>query len=141
MLKIENALRTEVETMHEFLALWFCGDVQADQEKFETELVDRFAHDCRIIYPSGSILVREEFISPIFAAHGRNPSFSVAIRDFKLIALSNDNELATVCYIEDQFNALNSVPSNNSRFSTVVFRMLHDGGKVEWVHIHETAIT
>ncbi len=140
MSKIENTLKSEVETMHDVLAAWFRGDVPADRTYFETELVHRFAEECEIIYPSGSLLARKEFLDPVFNAHACNPSFGVAIRDFKLVALSNDRELATARYIEDQFNATNTVPANNSRFSTVVFRLTPNGDQARWLHVHETAI-
>lgn len=135
------ALRAEVEAMHDFLAAWFRGEETADQSHFETNLIDRFAPDLRIIYPSGVILTRDDLVKPIFAAHGSNPSFRVSIRDFELIALSSDTQLAIACYIEDQFNALNTNPSDNSRLSTVVFRISADPDRIEWRHIHETAIT
>ncbi len=127
--------------MHDFLAAWFRGEEKADEKHFKTNLIDRFADDLRIIYPSGSVLAREDLVKPIFAAHGSNPRFRVAIREFKIVALSHDNELAIASYIEDQFNALNSVPSDNARLSTVVFRILGHDGKITWLHIHETAIT
>lgn len=141
MTDIESRLRAEVETLHQVLAAWFRGDAPADRQHFETRLAGRFADDCRIVYPSGRVLDRNGLFDPIFAAHGSNPKFAVAVRDFRLIAVSEDGSLATACYIEDQVNALNTVPANNARMSTVVFRLLNEGQKIEWVHIHETAIS
>ena len=139
-LEIEHALRAEVESMHDVLAAWFRGDEKADGEHFQEILIDRFAPELRIIYPSGTMLTRDELFDPVFAAHGSNPPFRVAIRDFRLVALSSDKALATACYIEDQFNALNTTPSDNSRRSTVVFRLSPDAREISWLHIHETAI-
>lgn len=138
---METKLRTEVETLHEILAAWFRGDVAADREYFDAHLVSRFADDCRIVYPSGTVLDRKDLFDPIFAAHGSNPKFGVAIRDFRLIAVSDDGSLATACYIEGQINALNTVPADNARMSTVVFRVHDAGRKLAWLHIHETAIS
>lgn len=140
MSNIEKAAKAEIEAMHEVLAAWFRGDVPADRSFFETELADRFADDCQIVYPSGSLLARKDFLEPVFKAHASNPSFGVAIRDFKLVALSDDKALAIACYIEDQFNALNTEPKDNARISTVIFQVLHEGRDLKWLHVHETAL-
>ena len=139
MSKIKNALKVEVEAMHAALAAWFRGDVPADRTSFDKELVSRFADDCQIVYPSGRLLARKDFLDPVFAAHASNPSFGVAIREFNLVTLSNDNTLAVACDIEDQFNARNTVPADNARISTVLFQVLDGARDLKWLHVHETA--
>ena len=137
---LKDQLRREVESMHEVLAAWFRGEGEKDRATFNAQLVDRFAADLTIIYPSGSMLTRAALFDPIFDAHGSNPPFRVTIRDFQLITISEDGCLAIACYIEDQFNAKNTTPPDNARRSTVVFRKAARADRFEWLHIHETAI-
>jgi len=140
MSNIEKVLKAEVEGMHEVLAAWFRGDVPADRTFFDKDLASRFAETCHIVYPSGSILARKDFLDPVFNAHASNPPFRVAIRDFRLVSQSDDGALAVACYVEDQFNALNSDPKDNARVSTVIFKVLNEGRDLTWLHIHETAM-
>ena len=136
---LEEKLRKEVEAVHNFIAAWFRGDVAHDQKLFNERLADRFANGMLNIQPSGNPLSKEQLLTSIYDGHGSNKAFTIAIRDFKLLALSENRGLAVASYIEDQRNAKNSIPPDNLRISSVVFRVGEDETKTVWIHLHETA--
>ena len=51
-----------------------------------------------------------------------------------------EGDLAVATYVEHQRGAKNTVPADNDRISTVVFRLGGEGQRPVWLHIHETAV-
>ncbi len=135
---LEERLRREVEDLHAFIAAWFRGEVDNDQSTFDTGLGNRLADGLINIQPSGQSLSRADLLEPLFAAHGANPDFNLSIRDFRLLHLSPDGTTAVAVYVEDQTGALNTVPADNSRMTTVLFDVSND--MPLWLHLHETAV-
>ncbi len=135
---LETRLRCEVEEVHAFIAGWFRGTVTNDQATFNAGLGDRLADDLINIQPAGRVLTRDDLLIPMFGAYGANPGFDISIRDFRLLHLPADGKTAAATYVEDQRGALNTVPADNSRITTVLFDVSAD--EPLWLHLHETAV-
>jgi len=135
---LEERLRREVKDVHAFIAAWFRGGERNDQETFDVRLGNRLADGLINIQPSGQSLSRSDLLDPLFAAHGMNPDFGISIRDFGLLHVSPDGDIAAATYIEDQTGALNTAPADNSRITTVLFDV--SGDNPIWLHLHETAV-
>lgn len=136
---LETELRGEVEALHAFLAAWFRGDLPRDKALFHSEFADRLADGMENIQPSGIALSKETLLGAIFEGHGSNGAFEIGIRDFRLLAVSADRGFAVATYVEDQKGAKNTDPPDNTRVSTVVFRLADGDRSVAWLHLHETA--
>ncbi len=136
---LEARLYAEVEAVHAFIADWFTGGSAKDQRTFDESLTHRFSPDMQNIQPNGRVRTKEELLQTIFDGHGANRAFTIAIRDFRLLSVSSNCDVAIATYVEDQRNAKNTVPPDNLRRSTVVFRIADDAKKITWQHIHETA--
>jgi hypothetical protein len=128
---IEDAVRREIEGLHEFLVGWFAGSLPA--EAFETRFLRRFAPDLVFIPPAGTLLGLSEFASSVHGARWSNPEFRVAIRNSRVRWESGAHVVAT--YEEWQRNARASTPPANGRIATVVFATSEP---LTWLHIHET---
>lgn len=127
-----EAVRQEVEALHEFFVGWFGGSLTADV--FEGQFVDRFAGDLVFIPPAGHLLGLEDLAGSVRNGHDSNPDFRVQIRNVQIHRRFDDHVLAT--YEEWQRNALASTPPNNARLATVLFRV--EEQRLRWLHIHET---
>jgi hypothetical protein len=135
--ELEQRLYSEVVGFHDFVAQWFRGEVKDDPLLFEQHMKQKLAPDFINIQPSGQVLTNEDLLIPIFQAHGVNPDFDISIREFHLMFVGADGSFAVGRYIEDQTGARNTTPSNNSRISSVGFR-LED--KILWQFCHETGL-
>lgn len=134
-----DRFRREIEEVHAFIAAWFRGDIEQTEDAFESELAGRLDASLINIQPSGRTLSRSELIEGIRAGYGRNQAFSISISDVTLHR--SNSEQALVTYVELQRGAKNTVPSDNTRVSTVLFGGLTDGSRLQWLHIHETAVS
>ncbi|MCH9765427.1 MAG: hypothetical protein K0U34_05480 [Alphaproteobacteria bacterium] len=139
-LDLESRLRLEVETAHSFIAAWFRGEPPRDQHVFRDQFTSRFAADMINVQPAGKALTLDELVQSIYAGHGANSGFAIAIHDFHLLHQSADGGMATATYIEAQTGAMHTVPADNRRISTVVFALTGQHDPPVWVHLHETAI-
>ncbi len=135
---LETRLRREVEEVHAFIAGWFQGAITNDRVTFDAGLGNRLAQGLINIQPAGQVLTRDDLLIPMFGVHGANPDFDISIRDFRLLHVSPDGMTATAVYVEDQRGALNTVPADNSRITTVLFDI--SGDAPLWLHLHETAV-
>ena len=128
---VENAIRDEVEALHEFFVGWFSG--RLPKTAFETGLLARFDPEFILIPPAGVVLNRDGLANMLREAYGSNPEFRIAIRNVQLRRELNGCLLAT--YEEWQRNALASDPPDNGRVATVVFKQSEP---LKWLHVHET---
>jgi len=128
---IEDAIRTEVEALHERFVGWFTG--QLPEAAFETEVLARFDPEFILIPPAGVVLDRDSLGEMLHSAHGSNADFRIAIRNVQLRQKLNGYLLAT--YEEWQRNALASDPPDNARVASVVFRQTEP---LKWLHVQET---
>lgn len=129
--RIEQEVRAEIETLHEFFVNWFAGTSPPDSLH---ELVrTRFDPGFVIVPPSGTLLTLEDLVDGLQAVHGKNPGFRIAIRNVRLRHASGDLVLAT--YEEWQRNAKASQPPDNARISTALLRK---SKSLQWLHVHET---
>ena len=135
--ELEQSLLAEVVAFHDFIAQWFRGEVEDDPLLFDHHMKQKLAPDFINIQPSGLVLTRGELLDPIFQAHGVNADFDISIREFHLMFVGVQDSFAVVRYIEDQSGARNTNPPNNSRISSVGFR-LED--QILWQFCHETGL-
>ncbi len=142
--EIMSRVRDEVEAVHSSIAAWFRGEGARDATRFDAELAGRFEPGLVNIQPSGRTLTREELLEPIRQAFAANPRFEITISDVvvRWTGESRDGPdgLVLATYHEHQTGARNTVPSSNTRVSTVLFRHKPASGRLTWLHIHETAL-
>ena len=136
-LELEQRLLNEVVEFHDFIAQWFRGEVEDDALLFDHHTKQKLAPDFINIQPLGLVLTREQLLDPIFQAHGVNADFDISIREFHLMFVGKEDSFAVARYIEDQSGARNTIPPNNSRISSVGFR-LED--QILWQFCHETGL-
>lgn len=133
-----DRFRDEIEEVHAFIAAWFRGDVAQDDALFEKELAGRMDVALVNVQPSGQILTRAELIDGIRSGYGSNSEFRIEIENVEVQSASN--ELTLLTYVEFQRGARNTVPADNRRVSTVLFREVPGAPRPLWLHIHETGL-
>lgn len=131
-------LRREIEQVHSFIAAWFRGEIPRDDAIFDAGLAARMDPAMVNIQPSGKVLSYTDLVDGIRTSHGSNPDFQIEISDVALQFV--DGDLALVTYVEHQRGAKNTVPADNRRVSSVLFRGRHAGEDPLWLHIHETGL-
>lgn len=131
-------LRSEIEHVHAFISAWFRGEVTRDAALFDAQLAARLDSALVNIQPSGQALTRAELVNGIRSGYGGNPKFRIDIDN--VVVRFADNDLALVTYVEYQRGAKNTVPADNRRVSTVLFRGVQEGAAPVWLHIHETGL-
>ena len=137
---IKARVTAEVEAVHAFIAAWFRGEGEQSEAAYKAGLLDRLAPDMVNIQPSGQTLSLADLVDPIRAAYGVNPDFQIRISDVAVRYVDDDSGLALATYLEHQSGARNTVPSSNTRTSSVLFRVSNASGRLLWLHIHETAV-
>ena len=131
---------SEIEALHAFIAAWFRGECERTDAAYRAGLLDRLAPDMVNIQPSGQTLSLDDLVEPIRAAYGVNPDFQIRISDVALRYIDQGSNLVMATYLEHQSGARNTVPSSNTRTSSVLFRVSEASGRLIWLHIHETAV-
>lgn len=136
--ELEQAVCSEVEDLHTFIAGWFRGDLENRESVFDEGFTARLSGTFQNIQPNGGVLTRNDIAGGIRSAHGTNPDFRISIHDVSLRDTYHDNRLLLATYLERQSSAKNTIPADNDRVSTVLMRQ-GDDGKLIWLHLHETA--
>lgn len=126
-----EAVKKEIEALHEFFVVWFTGKIP--QAEFDSGFLKRFDSGFHLIPPAGVMLDLDAIASSIRAGYASNPDFRIAIRNVRVQRVFNGYILAT--YEEWQRNALASKPPDNARLATVLFA---DTRPLTWLHVHET---
>lgn len=134
---LETLLRSEVETLHDFISAWIRGDVGRSNALFDERLGGRLSADFFNIQPSGIVLTREGLTRSIFDAHGANPRFAIEVSRFQLLHVTPDCSRAAASYLECQSNARNTVPPDNDRQSIVFFDLRDAPQRITWQYLHE----
>jgi hypothetical protein len=130
-----EAARDEIVELHEFFVDWFAGRCPDDDDSYRERLLDRLSEQLVYLMPGGNALSYADLRDGMRKAHGSNPDFRIAVRDVTLHHV--DDGSMTVSYVEWQRNAKQSKPSDNGRYSTVLFVRGSDG-RLRWRHLQET---
>lgn len=133
-----DEVRDEIETVHRFISAWFRGEEPNSAKAYSAGLANRLASNLVNIQPAGRVLTCAELLSSVRDHHGANPSFRIEITDVVLRSVFGDG-LVLATYVEKQSGARQSI-SENTRISTVLMRRRAEDGRLEWLHIHETAV-
>lgn len=136
---LQQAVRAEIEAVHDFLTAWFRGDIADDRETFDDQLTARLAPGLVNIQPAGKVLPRDELLDGIRKAHGANPAFAIQIHNVRIRGAFDPNGLVLATYVELQSGAMNTTPPDNARISTVLLQRDPGENRFSWSHIHETA--
>ena len=134
---ILGEVRTEVEALHDFFTAWFNGALPRTDEVFAQGLGDHLHQSFEMMQPSGAVFDHDGTLSGLRQAWGANPDFRIEIRDLRILGEWPGLVLAE--YVEAQFGARNTIPSDNLRRSTVLFERRE--GRLLWRHLQETALT
>ncbi|MDJ0926806.1 MAG: DUF4440 domain-containing protein [Gammaproteobacteria bacterium] len=129
--ELEQAVRNEVERLHDFFVSWFAGELP--ETSLDAGFVDHLGPDFVLIPPGGIVLSRDDIAEAIRQSYASNPDFRIAIREVRIRQVLDDYLVVT--YEEWQRNALQSSPADNGRLATALFRR---GPSLEWLHVHET---
>lgn len=129
--EMENAVRQEVEDLHDFFVGWYHGSLP--ESAYETAFLAKLDAGFTIIMPSGTELGYDELCAAMKASYGKKPGFQIEIRNVRLVKSSEAMVVAT--YEEWQHNDLEGPDSTTARVSTVVFER---GNALSWRHVHET---
>ncbi len=135
---LEQAIRKEVEDLHDFIAGWFRGDLENDDQTFNGSFTARLDINFRNIQPNGGVLTRDDIVGGIRSAHGGNPDFRISIHEVSLLGSFDHDRLLLAIYLERQTAARNTIPADNDRVSSVLMRRADDG-RLTWLHLHESA--
>jgi len=92
------------------------------------------------IQPMGRILSRSDLISLVYDGYGSNPDFRIEVKDCLVRYFSADAKTVLATYVEYQSGSLQTTPSENVRFSTVLFELPEGDARPIWLHIHETGL-
>ena len=131
MSALEERVRCEIESLHEFFMRWFSGAIEAGA--FEAGFLRRFDPEFLLVPPAGGLLTLAELSEGVRSARATNPHFRIAIRNVTVRRRFEGHVLAT--YEEWQRNAIASKPLENARVATALFE---DAEPLVWLHIHET---
>ncbi len=137
---LEALIRAEIERFHAFVAAWFRGEVERSEDLFRRELSDRLASGLINIQPAGPVLSRDRLVSSLFDGHGANPDFAIEIADVAILGIFENGHVLLGTYLEHQSGARNTTPSENTRRSSVLFRLSSSDRSLTWLHIHETGL-
>jgi hypothetical protein len=129
-------VQAEVVALHDFFTCWFTGALPRTDSDFAKGLGDHLHPAFEMVQPSGEIFDHDGTLSGLRQAWGVNPDFRIEIRDVRILGVWPGLVMAE--YVEAQFGARNSVPSDNLRRSTALFE--RQGDRLLWRHLHETAL-
>ncbi len=133
---ILGEVHAEVVALHDFFTAWFNGTVDRTDAIFNHGLGDHLHSDFEMVQPSGVVFDLDGTLGGLRQAWGVNPDFRIEIRDVRILGEWPGLVLAE--YVEAQFGARNTIPSDNLRRSTALFE--RKGGRLLWRHLHETAL-
>ena len=136
MSKLKEAVRTEIEALHDFFALWFSGKCAHDRALFNIGLSERMDDKVLLIQPGGKALAKDAFCDAVWKGYGFSPDFRIKIRNVTLRPITLQDHVLAI-YEEWQRGAVNSTPPDNGRLASVLFS-LNAGRPAKWLHIHET---
>ena len=163
--KLEGLVRDEVERLHAFIAAWFRGELDRSNALFEEAFESRLAPGLINIQPAGATLTRSELLEGIRSGYGTNPNFRITISDVVLRgsvdresrrdagqgdirsaagfanATENGSQVFVLAtYRERQQGAMQTVPPDNTRVTTVLMQVGEASDWPIWLHLHETAV-
>lgn len=129
-----DRVREHIVGIHRFFTDWVSGKCPGDDATFRDGLLSRLAPNTMVIMPGGTGHEAEVFTKYMRGLHGSNPKFRIQIRNVAVRHRVGDVIVAT--YEEWERNALDSMPPDNGRLSTMVLKDRGDGFEV--LHVHET---
>lgn len=129
-----DSVRTEIETLHAFLAGWLSGRLNKDKARFTAEIDGILGPGFYNVQPAGRVLTKNNLLEGLWDGYGMSPDFDIRVTDVVLRQhLAGDTVVAT--YVEHQRGARNSPPFN-VRLSTAVLAPQKD--RYLWHTVHET---
>ena len=131
MQQLEDAVRKEIEDVHDFFVGWFSGTIA--EEELNTYFAPRMHEDMHIISPRGDIMDRASLLDVFRKIYGSNPEVRIAIRNVRVKHKSDTHVLVT--YEEWQRNGL-SAESGTGRLSSAL--LLTKTKPFQWLHVQET---
>ena len=133
----DEAVVASVVGLHAFFVDWFSGKCPQDQAIFDERFVGRMDPLFELVPPSGVVTGMERLSQILWASHGSNPDFRIAIRNVRQLKWNDDWLL--VRYEEWQRNAVNSTPANNGRIATALLQQASGAPQgLSWLTVHET---
>ena len=129
-----HRVREHIIEIHQFFVDWVSGECPSDDATFQKGALNRLSENLMVIMPAGRGFGLTEFSKYMRAIHGSNSKFRIQIRNINLRQRIGDALLVT--YEEWERDALDSMPANNGRLSTMVLK--DRGDSLETVHVHET---
>lgn len=129
-------VEAEIVRLHRFFEGWFQGTLS--RNALEHDLAAALHPDFENIQPAGTVMSRDLLLGAIAKGHGSNPDFRIEIRDVRILGQWPGSGLTLAGYVEAQFGARNTTPSDNLRRSTALFE--RTGRGLTWRYLHETAL-
>ena len=123
----------EIAGLHRFFVSWFSGRCEDSDDLFRREFLERFDPAFLLVPPAGTMLPLSALAGSVRERHGVNPEFRISIRNVSIRRSFPGHVLAT--YEEWQRNASASIPPDNGRVATALFRV---NRRFQWLHVHET---
>ena len=128
------AVTREIETLHVFFERWFRGE---EPEEGFMRLRQHLGASFEMVTPSGNRLELEPLLKGLQSARGTNPRFRIEVRSVALLHV--DDSVVVARYQEWQWGAKHSKPTDNARWSTVIFdRDVSRPNGVAWRWLQET---
>jgi hypothetical protein len=127
----------EVVALHGFFETWLRGtgpDTPAAFARLEAALAETFT----MVSPEGTRLRRAEVLDTLrqaYGSRGRGGAFRIVVRELEILHL--DPPLVVLGYIEEQDGAGGLT---RRRSTAVLAAAAQDGGRPQWLALHETWI-
>ena len=80
---LENAVRQDIEALHEFFVGWYNGTLP--EAAYEAEFAARLNPAFTIIMPSGVRLDHKTLVSSMRGSYGKKPGFRIEIRNVRVV--------------------------------------------------------
>ena len=124
----------EVERLHAFFVEWFTAAVPKTEDTYQSRFAKMLHPSFQMVQPSGTLVARDQLLQDLDKAHGSSKSFSIEIRNCKVVLESSDTLLMTY----EEWQTVGA--ETTALISTVAFVPNGDDAArgLQWFHIHET---
>ncbi|MHC4340650.1 MAG: hypothetical protein ACYSX0_10630 [Planctomycetota bacterium] len=134
---MKERCRREIEELHHFFEEWFTGGIERSDAAWR-RLEGVLGAEFELICPRGNRTGRESLLDTLGAAHGsRVPgTFRIQVNGYRGRSPGPGLWLATY----EEWQVVEG--ETNGRLSTALFgERAETPNRVEWLHLHETAIS
>jgi hypothetical protein len=134
---VQERCRREISDLHAFFEEWFTGRIAATEENW-ARLSGVLAEGFELICPRGTVSGRGDLLERLRLEHAARTEGALRIWTENVRGRSIGDGLSVVVYEEWQ----EADGRRNGRRSSAVFReRAGTPNGVEWVHLHEVAIS